>query len=947
MISYNNATNNTQAKISIKEISIKKLILSSLVFACINTSVEALENDGSKPNDLTPPKEVSQESQKNEAPKNEAPKNEVPKNEVQRNEAQKETPQSNQTPKEMKVKSVSYIGLSYMSDMLANEIVKIRVGDIVDSKKIDTAVLALFNQGYFKDVYATFEGGILEFHFDEKARIAGVEIKGYGTEKEKGELKSQMGIKKGDTFDEQKLEHAKTALKTALEGQGYYGSVVEVRTQKVSEGALLIVFDVNRGDSIYIKQSIYEGSAKLKRRMIESLSANKQRDFMGWMWGLNDGKLRLDQLEYDSLRIQDVYMRRGYLDAHISSPFLKTDFSTHDAKLHYKVKEGIQYRISDILIEIDNPVVPLKTLEKALKVKRKDVFNIEHLRADAQILKTEIADKGYAFAVVKPDLDKDEKNGLVKVIYRIEVGDMVYINDVIISGNQRTSDRIIRRELLLGPKDKYNLTKLRNSENSLRRLGFFSKVKIEEKRVNSSLMDLLVSVEEGRTGQLQFGLGYGSYGGLMLNGSVSERNLFGTGQSMSLYANIATGGGRSYPGMPRGAGRMFAGNLSLTNPRIFDSWYSSTINLYADYRISYQYIQQGGGFGVNVGRMLGNRTHVSLGYNLNVTKLLGFSSPLYNRYYSSVNEVVAPRQCSTPASVIINRLSGGRTPLQPENCSNPGAITTSPEIKGIWDRDYHTPITSSFTLDVSYDNTDDYYFPRNGVIFSSYATMSGLPSSGTLNSWNGLGGNVRNTKVYGKFAAYHHLQKYLLIDLIARFKTQGGYIFRYNTDDYLPLNSTFYMGGVTTVRGFRNGSVTPKDEFGLWLGGDGIFTASTELSYGVLKAAKMRLAWFFDFGFLTFKTPTRGSFFYNAPFTTANFKDYGVIGAGFERATWRASTGLQIEWISPMGPLVLIFPIAFFNQWGDGNGKKCKGLCFNPNMGDYTQHFEFSMGTRF
>ncbi len=914
---------------SIKEISIKKFILSSLVFACMNTSVEALENDGSKPNDLTPPKEVSQES---------------PKNEVQRNETQKETSQSNQTPKEMKVKSISYIGLSYMSDMLANEIVKIRVGDMVDSKKIDTAVLALFNQGYFKDVYATFENGILEFHFDEKARIAGVEIKGYGTEKEKDGLKSQMGIKKGDTFDEQKLEHAKTALKTALEGQGYYGSVVEVRTEKVSEGALLIVFDVNRGDSIYIKQSIYEGSDKLKRRVIESLSANKQRDFMGWMWGLNDGKLRLDQLEYDSLRIQDVYMRRGYLDAHISSPFLKTDFSTHDAKLHYKVKEGIQYRISDILIEIDNPVVPLKTLEKALKVKRKDVFNIEHLRADAQILKTEIADKGYAFAVVKPDLDKDEKNGLVKVIYRIEVGDMVYINDVIISGNQRTSDRIIRRELLLGPKDKYNLTKLRNSENSLRRLGFFSKVKIEEKRVNSSLMDLLVSVEEGRTGQLQFGLGYGSYGGLMLNGSVSERNLFGTGQSMSLYANIATGGGRSYPGMPKGAGRMFAGNLSLTNPRIFDSWYSSTINLYADYRVSYQYIQQGGGFGVNVGRMLGNRTHVSLGYNLNVTKLLGFSSPLYNRFYSSTKQIIIPSQ-----PVCVSRLGLLLGLRQVQSCSAPGSIRVgqTPPVTGLWDRDYHTPITSSFTLDVSYDNTDDYYFPRNGVIFSSYATMSGLPSPGTLNSWNGLGGNVRNTKVYGKFAAYHHLQKYLLIDLIARFKTQGGYIFRYNTEDYLPLNSTFYMGGVTTVRGFRNGSITPKDEFGLWLGGDGIFTASTELSYGVLKAAKMRLAWFFDFGFLTFKTPTRGSFFYNAPTTTANFKDYGVIGAGFERATWRASTGLQIEWISPMGPLVLIFPIAFFNQWGDGNGKKCKGLCFNPNMDDYTQHFEFSMGTRF
>ncbi len=858
-------------------------------------------------------------------------------------------------PKEERVKSISYVGLSYMSDMLANEIVKIRIGDILDSKKIDTAVLALFNQGYFKDVYATFENGMLEFHFDEKPRIAGVEIKGYGSEKEKETIKSQMGIKKGDTFDDQKLEHAKATLKAALESQGYYGSVVEARKEKVSEGAFLVVFDVNKGGSIHIKQSIYEGSAKLKHRVIESLSANKQRDPLGWLWGLNDGKLRLDQLEYDSMRIQDVYMRRGFLDANISSPFLKTDFATRNAQLHYKVKEGIQYRVSDILIEIDNPVVPLAKLEKVLKIKRKDVFNIEHLRADAQILKTEIADKGYAFAVVKPDLDKDEKNGLVKVIYRIQVGDMVYINDVIISGNQRTSDRIIRRELLLGPKDKYSLSKLRNSESSLRRLGFFSKVKIEEKRVNSSLMDLLVSVEEGRTGQLQFGLGYGSYGGLMLNGSVSERNLFGTGQSVSLYANIATGGGYRYPGMPKGAGRMLSANVSLRNPRIFDSWYSSTINLYANYRVSYMYIMQGGGFGVNIGRMLGNRTHISLGYNLNVSKLMGFASPLYNTFYSSKN-------------TIIKGPDGNPYPnLEDPGCTYTGGRVGTYNIggynvtctaqHGLWDKSYHTPITSSFTFDLGYDNTDDYYFPKNGVIFNSYVTMAGLPSAGGINSWNGLGGNVRNTKVYGKFSAYHHLQKYLLIDLIARFKTQGGYIFRYNTEDFLPMNSTFYMGGVTTVRGFRNGSVTPKGLGGMWLGGDGIFTASTELSYGVLKAAKMRLAWFFDFGFLTFKTDSkyntvygqRLGFWQNAPYVNANFKDYGVVGAGYEHATWRASTGLQIEWISPMGPLVLIFPIAFFNQFGGtkSDGKPCKGLCFNPGMEDYTQRFEFSMGTRF
>ncbi|BDQ27230.1 Outer membrane protein assembly factor YaeT precursor [Helicobacter heilmannii] len=819
---------------------------------------------------------------------------------------------------EERITQVEYKNLSYMSDMLANEIVKIKENDILDLKAVDDAVLALYNQGYFEDVYATFKKGKLTFHFKEKPRIASIEIKGYGTEKEKENLYNQMGIKKGDTYDETKLDNAKYILKTALEQQGYYGSVVETRTENLAgEGAYRIIFDVNRGNNIYITKSVYEGRKQLKSRLVESLSANKQRDFMGWMWGLNSGKLRLNELEYDSMRIQDVYLRHGFLDVNVSSPFLNTNFGTHKAKLYYKVKEGIQYRIAGIEIKINKQVVPMAKLLKAIKIHKGDVFNIEHMRSDAQILKREVADQGYAFAVVKPDLDKDEKHGKVKVIYHIETGDVVYINDIIISGNQRTSDRVIRREVWLSPKERYSLSKVAASENALRRLGFFSKVKIEERRVNSQLMDLLVNVQEGRTGQLQFGLGYGSYGGLMLNGSVSEKNLFGTGQSMSLYANIATGGGNRNYGI-RGSGRMFSGNLTLRNPRIFDSRYSSSISLFAEYIINYNYIQQGGGFSISAGRMLTNTFSMNLGYNYNINKILGFSSPLYEMFYSSKNTVIT--------------FDG--VPFKGPN----GQV-----LHGLWNRDYNTPATSSFTLSTHFDNTDDYYFPRNGFTFTNYTTMSGLPSDHPLNSWNGLGGNVRNTKIYGKFAAYKDLKKLLLIDLIARFKTQGGYIFRYNTEDYLPLNSVFYMGGVTTIRGFRNSSITPKTNLGMWVGGDGLYTGSVELSYGLLKAAKMRLAWFFDWGFLTFKTPNKAGGFWEQTYATdVSFKDYGVVGAGYEHGTWRASTGLQIEWISPMGPLVLIFPIAFFNDWSDK-----KGLWFNPNMHDYTQRFAFSMGTRF
>ncbi|PAF52283.1 outer membrane protein assembly factor BamA [Helicobacter sp. 13S00477-4] len=767
-----------------------------------------------------------------------------------------------------------------MSPMLAGEVTNIQEGDTLDLSKLNKAILALYNQGYFKDVYATFDKSILIFHFTEKPRVASIEIKGYGTEQEKETLYTQMGIKKGDTFDEQKLEKAKNTLKTILEYQGYYGTVVETDiTPVTNDGAYAIVLNVNRGDNIIIRKATYEGREKLKKKDLESLSANKQRDFMGWMWGLNDGKLHLNELEYDSLRIQDVYMRHGFLDANVSSPFLDANFSTYSANLYYKIVEGTQYKVSDVEINIDDEVVPISKLLKSIKIKKNEIFNIENLRADTQILKREVADKGYAFAVVKPDLDKNEAEGSTKVIYHIQVGDKVHISDVIISGNTRTSDRIIRREILLAPGDQYSLSKVNDSENALRRLGFFDNVKIEERRVSSDAMDLLVSVQEGRTGQLQFGLGYGSYGGLMINGSVSERNLFGTGQSGSVYANISTGTGQSYNGI-RNSGRQFSGNISLSNPRIFDSRYSGSANLYANYYVNYQYVEQSGGFGITAGRLITNTLRASLGYDINVTKTFNFSSPLYERYYASDKQIVG------------NDLSGFA--------------------RGIWNKDYHIPIASSITPSINFDNTDDYYFPKNGIIASAYA------------QFNGLGGNVRNTKLYAKFAAYYHLKKLIGLDFIARYKAQGGYIFRYSPQDFMAINNTFYMGGVSTIRGFQSGSISPRDVYGLWVGGDGLFTNSVELSYGILEAAKMRISGYFDYGFITYKG-------YSKDNKTADFQDYGVPKRGYEHLEWRAATGIALEWVSPMGPIVLVFPIKVFNK----------------QPGDYTSNFEFTMGTRF
>lgn len=725
------------------------------------------------------------------------------------------------------IDEIRYQGLSAISNVLADEIVNIKPGDSLDIAKVDKAVVALYSQGFFEDIYASYEGGVLTFHLTQKPKVASVEIKGYGSEQEKETLYSQIGIKKGDSYDETKLARAKNIIRTILEYQGYYGTVVESEIAKVGDdSAYAITFSVNQGENIVIKNAIYDGREKLKVKELEELSANRQKQFMGWLWGRNNGKLKLADLEYDHARIQDVYMRKGFLDASVSQAFLDANFNDYSANLYYKINEGERYKVTGVRIVLQVPVIEEEELRKILKVKKDTYFNIEEVREDVEKLRQKIANLGYAFARVSPDLDKDSENAEVKVLYLIQVGQKVKINDVLISGNTRTADRIIRRELLLAPGDTYNFTELKESENTLRRLGYFGKVQINERRVSEDSMDLLVNVEETRTGELMFGLGYGSYDKLMINASIRERNLFGTGQSGQLYADW------SY--------RRQLVNLTLSNPRVLDSKYSTSFSVFHSLYWNWDYREQTTGGTITAGKLLTHTLRASLGYTLSTTRVVDFYDTSLEQIYKTY--------------LTIDR-----------------------------------PLKSAISPSLYFDSTDDYYFPKNGAIISAYVEYAGL------------GGDEKYTKFYGKMALYYHLKSLMGIDLIARYKTQAGAMLNHG---YVPITSKFYMGGISSVRGYQISSLTPRDPSGrIRVGGNYMMTHSAELSYGILEKAQMRLALFVD---------------------------YGMIGVDSLSETTRASWGAAIEWISPMGPIVLVFPQPI-----------------NPQPGDRTSRFEFTMGTRF
>lgn len=505
------------------------------------------------------------------------------------------------------IKSIQYKNLFRISPKIANETVQLKAGDSLDPLKLSESIKSLFNHGYFDDIWVEMDKeNNLVFNFKEKPSISKLNISGYKTREEDLELLyTVMGIKKGAMYTESRLEDAKARLLKELDREGYINSVVEIETEKISEESVAVTFNVNKGDEILIREANYHGREKIKLSDIEGVIANKQRDLVPWFFGQNNGELKISELEYDGFRINDLYFQNGYLDAVVKRPFMSIDFKQDVAKLDYFISEGIQYKVGDIKIYVDASIVDPVSIYPELKLIKNKPFNVNKLRKDTETIKTKVGDKGYAFADVKYDIKKDPKTGIADVVFNVIPNDKVYINDVIISGNSRTLDRVIRRNVFLAPGDLYSYTDFKDSKGALKRSGYFEDVTIEQRRVSSDKVDILVSVKEAATGTLIVGGGYGSYDGWMVNASVSDKNIFGSGMELGFSVDHSE--------------KKDAYTITLSNPSVFDSEYSGSFDIHKTQReittsSTDEYTLKTEGFGVGGGKMISRFTSVGATY---------------------------------------------------------------------------------------------------------------------------------------------------------------------------------------------------------------------------------------------------------------------------------------------------------------------------------------------
>ncbi|EPB5070259.1 outer membrane protein assembly factor BamA [Campylobacter coli] len=720
------------------------------------------------------------------------------------------------------IKEIKFNGLNHLSNASALNLTGLKIGETINLDKINTAILNLYKQNYFENIAVEENNGILNIIVTEKPSIAKISITGIASNDRK-QVESILGIKRGTLFDEASAKEASERIKAYYEAKSYFDTIVEYRkkTLENTEG-LELEFIVNRGENIVINNVNLSGAKEFSYSDIEPSIVNKEKEFMGWMWGRNDGKLKIFELSNDSARISDEYMKKGYLDVQVSSPYLKTYTDTYQANLTYFIKEGKPYKIESISIE--NPLFSEEENiqnVKNLRSTQGKLINIEDIRKDVKTIETQSADLGYAFAEVYPDIQKNDQTQEASVVFKVIPHDKVYIRNVIISGNSRTVDRVVRRELYITEGNLYNRTDLSESTNALRRTSYFDDVEIKEEKVDDTHIDLIVNVKEASTGAISGGIGYGSSDGLLLNASLSDTNIFGSGIKSSVSVDKSDD--------------TLSGRISLINPRILDSQYSLGGTLYSnDYEWD-NYSEKNYGFDITLGRQFARYYNVSLTYNLEQSDIYHLSPTLLRTGYEL-----------------------GKT------------------------------IKSSITPAITFNNTDDYYLPRKGIIAS------------TSLEYAGLGGDQEFLSSSSKFNFYQGLQDYIGYDLIYRYKAS---FYKVWDEGYLPINQRIYLGGIRSLRGFESRSVSPKNEWGDEVGGTIAFANSVELSFPLIDRIKLRGSVFFD---------------------------YGMIGNKNLDEIQRMSTGLGIEWITPIGPLQLVF---------------AKSL--NDKKGDDTNTFEFNLGTRF
>jgi outer membrane protein insertion porin family len=416
----------------------------------------------------------------------------------------------------------------------------IKVGERVDDEKIAQAVKALYATGFFRDVRLEAQGDVLVVVVQERPTISSLTFVGnkeFDTDTIKKALKD-IGIAEARIFDRSALDRAEQELKRQYITRGLYGAKVQTTVTPQERNRVALNFTIEEGDAAKIARiNIVGAKAFTEKQLLDEISLTTP----GWLtWYTKNDQYSKQKLSADLETLRSYYQNRGYLEFNIESTQVSITPDRENIFITLNITEGPRYTVGDVRIAGDL-VVPESDLAALVRIKSGDVFSRERLQGSAKDMSDRLGAEGYAFANVNavPDLDRDKATA--SFTFYVDPGRRAYVRKINISGNPKTRDEVIRREFRQLEGAWYDGPRIDRSKIRVKRLGYFEDINIETPPVpgTNDQVDIDVTVTEKSTGNLLAGIGYSSSEGVVLSASVSQQNIFGSGNALSIGVNTS------------------------------------------------------------------------------------------------------------------------------------------------------------------------------------------------------------------------------------------------------------------------------------------------------------------------------------------------------------------------------------------------------------------------
>ena len=442
------------------------------------------------------------------------------------------------SPIKARVLEIRVEGIQRIEPQTVRSYMDIRAGDFFDPARIDKSLKSLFATGLFADVSIRRVGEILIVRVVENPIINRIVFEGNDFMEEK-DLRKEVQLRSRVVYTRTRVQNDVKRVIDVYSRQGRFAVTVVPKIIQRAQNRVDLIFEIDEGEPTLIRKINFIGNKAYSDRRLRSIIQSAETTFYAFLTA--DDVYDPDRIRFDEELLRRYYNSRGYADFRVLSSTAELSQDKEDFFLTFTVEEGARYRTGKIEIKSEMKGLDIGLIRDRLAIKRGDWYNGKDVEKSVDRLTNAVSALGFAFIDIVPRLRRDKTKQIVSVVFIIREGPRLFVDRINITGNVRTLDKVIRRELRLAEGDAFNRSRYNRSRSRVRSLGYFKKQKFTRKPGSAKDKTIIdIEVEEQSTGSLSLGAGFSSSEGLVTQAVLSERNLLGKGQKLKIGASLGS-----------------------------------------------------------------------------------------------------------------------------------------------------------------------------------------------------------------------------------------------------------------------------------------------------------------------------------------------------------------------------------------------------------------------